>query len=257
MKIEAFAILFLAVTMTANLTAQNNSSIRDFEGDRRIDMWEEPRHQLVFARDQLKVMDVRVPPGDTSQFHQHRFATIYIVINDALMWGQGDGEVWKSSRSILREKYSISDRSTAYFENHTYHRVCNPDTATLHLIALLNTKGPTDDVYAKTEGVDNRWFRETRLHLAGHEKSRVLEFPYPTVLVQCGLGESAVLQAKVEHSAKTEEGAFSWHAADVPFSVVNKSGGLQEFVLVEVGSTQLLLCTIDMPWFESFALVST
>jgi len=232
-KIQVIAILYLVFGNPSGLFSQNDISHRT-GGDRRIDMWEEPRHQLVFSKNQLKVMDVRIAPGDTSQFHQHRFATIYLVINDALMWGQVYGKEWKSSRTSRRDRYTISDRSMAYFENHTYHRVCNPDTSTMHLIAFLNTKEPTDEVYVKHEGVNNRWFRETRLKLDVDEKSKVLEFPYPTVLVQCGAGESAVLQEEVVHSIKTEGGAFSWHEADVPFAVVNKGAGLQEFVLIEI-----------------------
>ena len=232
-KIPAIAILFLMLTVTSSLKSQDNSTSLGDE-DRRIDMWEEPRHQLVFSKDQLKIMEVRVPPGDTSQFHQHRFATIYIVINDALMSGQAYGKDWKSSRTTRRDKYTISDRSMAYFENHTYHRVCNPDMTTMHLIALLSTKEPTDEVYGEGEGVNNRWFRENRLKLDADEKSKVLKFPYPTVLVQGGAGESAVLQGEVLHSFKTEGGAFSWHEAEIPFAVVNKSGGPQEFVVIEI-----------------------
>lgn len=66
------------------------------------------------------------------------------------------------------------------------------------------------------------------------ERSKVIEFAYPTVLVQCGAGESAVFQDGVLHSFKTEGGAFSWHVADVPFAVVNQSREPQEFVVVEI-----------------------
>ena len=50
MKIQTIAIVLVVSTMTTSLIAQEN---------RRIDMWEEPRHQLVFSKDQLKIMDQR------------------------------------------------------------------------------------------------------------------------------------------------------------------------------------------------------
>ncbi|NND32753.1 MAG: hypothetical protein HKN76_09195 [Saprospiraceae bacterium] len=233
MKISRLVILYLMSLVCTGLQSQNNM-LHDGNAPARIDMWEEPRHQLVLSKDQLKIMDVRIPPGDTSQFHQHRFATIYIVINDALMWGQVYGKDWKSSRTKRRAKYTISDRSMSYFENHVFHRVCNPDTTTMHLIALLSTKQPSQEVFDQEKGVNNRWFRETRLQLDPQAKSQVFEFSFPVVIVQCTSGESAVLQNKVMHSTKTEGGAFSWHEANVPFTIVNKSDNTQEFVLVEI-----------------------
>jgi len=230
-KIQLIAILYLVLATATSLLSQDHSTEKS---ERKIDMWEEPRHQLVFSKDQLKVMDVRIAPNDTSQYHQHRFATIYIVINDALMWGQAYGQDWKASRTIRRDKYTIADQSMAYFKNHTYHRVCNPDTTTMHLIAILNMKEPTDEVFANQEGVNNRWFRESRLKLDAGKRSELLTFTYPTVMVQCKAGESAVLQDEVVHSIKTEGGAFSWHEANVPFTVINESENSQEFVLIEI-----------------------
>jgi hypothetical protein len=234
MNNKAFVIFSFVLVVVNSLKAQENSSHNATNGERRIEMWEEPRHQLVFSKDQLKVMEVRVPPGDTSQFHSHQYATIYIVINDALMSGQTFGKPWKSSRSERRAKYSLSDRSEAYFGKQVYHRVCNPDTTTMHLIAILNTKPPSDEVFEEDKGVNNSWFRETRVQLAANESSSLLHFPYQTVIVQCTRGESAVLQEGVTHSVKTEEGAFSWHDQNVEFSLVNKSANPQEFVVIEV-----------------------
>jgi hypothetical protein len=122
----------------------------------------------------------------------------------------------------------------SYFENHVFHWVSNPDTTTMHLIALLNTKPTSGEVVAQQEGVNNRWFRETRLKLDAQAKSKVFQFTYPSVLVQCTSGESAVLQNEVMLSTKTEGGSFSWHEAVIPFTVVNKSENPQEFVLVEI-----------------------
>ena len=51
----------------------------------RFEMWEEPSHQLVFVEGPARILDVRIVPGVTSEFHKHRFATTYVVIQDALV----------------------------------------------------------------------------------------------------------------------------------------------------------------------------
>ena len=48
-----------------------------------LEMWEEPMHKLVFTKDNIKVMDVVIPGGDTCQYHIHRHPTIYALLNGA------------------------------------------------------------------------------------------------------------------------------------------------------------------------------
>ena len=48
-----------------------------------LEMWEEPSHQLVFNRDGTRVLDIRIVPGVLSEFHSHRYATAYVVVQDA------------------------------------------------------------------------------------------------------------------------------------------------------------------------------
>ncbi len=43
----------------------------------------EPRHRNVFENNVVRVLDVRVPPKDTSQFHKHETPSVFIVLNPA------------------------------------------------------------------------------------------------------------------------------------------------------------------------------
>jgi len=204
--------------------------------ERELEMWEEPRHQLVFSKDHLKVVDVRIPPNDTTEFHWHRSATIYVVIDGAQLSMQNQGEEMRASPSGVRLKRGeILDASEAYLSKATLHRVCNPDTTTFHLLGILNANEPAEtgsDTASAT--LDNGWFKEHRLVLGPGEESEVLLFPNPTVLVQCGDGESALRQSIVVHSTKTKAGAFSWHDRNTPLAVVNKSENELEFLLIEI-----------------------
>ena len=58
------------------------------------EMWEEPGHQLVFEHGDVRILDIRMVPGVTSEFHSHHFATVYIRIQDALMQNQNYAEAW-------------------------------------------------------------------------------------------------------------------------------------------------------------------
>ena len=36
-----------------------------------VEMWDEPRHQLVFSMGNIRLLKVNIPSGDTSLLHKH------------------------------------------------------------------------------------------------------------------------------------------------------------------------------------------
>src|SRR5688500_16270276 len=42
---------------------------------------DEPMHHNVFENSFIRVLDVRVRPGDTSQFHKHETPSVFIVLH--------------------------------------------------------------------------------------------------------------------------------------------------------------------------------
>jgi len=205
-----------------------------------LEMWEEPSHQLVFNRDGTRVLDIRIVPGVLSEFHSHRYATVYVVVQDAKVKGQRAGGDWIDlSQRDRRPAGATMDRPD-YFAKPYVHRVENVDDRALHLLAVLNERdvGAEPDVAPAEPGdlIDNAWFVEHRLALAAGETSDLLQFSNEVVLVQFDGGAGHVIEEGVAHSPGTAPGAFSWHAADTAFQVSNDSSFSREYVIVEVKS---------------------
>ena len=203
-----------------------------------LEMWEEPRHQLVFSKDDIKVMDIRVPPGDTTEFHLHRYPTIYVVINRVIMSQQDFGEEWTPPSTVASPGIDVSspgqiiDLSQQYITQNTYHRVANLDSSTFHFIGILSTRDSKEITDDPDMVLENEWFAAYRLELNAHSSSQQFTFDSPTLLIQYTKGESHILEHKIRHSHKTEAGSFSWHESNTPFVVENSDNKSIGFVVV-------------------------
>ena len=172
-----------------------------------LEMWEEPRHQLVLSKDNFKVMDVVIPAGDTCLFHIHRHPTIYVLLNGASYGGQNWGKEWE--HSILTDMAwagMVQDMTEPYTtsEPPVYHRVTIPDNESYHLIAIINTGKGVQNVEKSSRPVNSSWFRENRFEVAANQQSESIQLEYPAILIQYTEGLTSILENKVEHSFKTE-----------------------------------------------------
>ena len=205
----------------------------------RLEMWEEPSHQLVFKHEMTRLLDIRVPTGATSEYHSHHYATIYVILEDALLMNQEHGTKWKSPIDRpYRPAGVIVDRAV-YVDKPSYHRVKNSDGRTFHLFSVVNMGdrvSSAGDSPTKAKGglLDNPWFREHRIKLGPSETSDTLSYQMNAVLVQFDDGPSHIVQNKVSHSFKTTPGSYSWHPAGNKFQVVNDRDKANEFILIEI-----------------------
>jgi len=202
-------------------------------------MWEEPSHQLVFVDGPVRVLDVRIVPGATSEYHKHRFATTYVVIQDALVANQfWEGE-WGASGPREYRQAGVAVDNANYVAKPYYHRVRNEDQRAFHVLAVINERAAGDAATSTGRAgngapIDNRWFREHRVEVARHSRSDTQSFTSDVVLVQPAAGLSHILENDVAHSFKGAPAAFSWHPADSEFQIANSSDKDLEFILLEV-----------------------
>ena len=200
-------------------------------------MWEEPSHQLVFVEGPARILDVRIVPGVTSDYHKHRFATLYVIIQDALVGNQYWDKEWLASGPRDYRAPGATADMSGYVDNPNYHRVRNEDEHTFHVIGIINGRPASDLSSPDDPGgneVDNRWFREHRVRVSAKKQSKVLSYSNDVVMVQYATGSSHVVENGVAHGFKSAPAAFSWHPAGSEFSIVNPGDAEMEFVLVEV-----------------------
>ena len=221
-------ILFAACLSSATIARADEAA--------RFEMWEEPSHQLVFVEGPARVLYVRIAPGLTSDFHKHRFATLYVIIQDALVANQFWEDEWSASGPRDLRGPGVTVDNANYVAKPYYHRVRNEDEWTFHVVAIINERSATASDVAATdsETIDNKWFREHRVRVAADGNSENLKFSNDVVVVQYVAGSSHILENGVAHGYKGAPAGFSWHPAGGEFRIRNSGGEEMEFVLIEV-----------------------
>ncbi len=123
---KATAILILFLCGSRSLEAQ-------------VAVSREPRHKNVLENKYLRLLDVWIPPGDTTKFHIHSTPSLFLQFTSTRVGVQIKGGEWVKNKN---EKGSASYRS---FVNDTLvHRVSNLDTSMFHVtdIELLSAYQP-------------------------------------------------------------------------------------------------------------------
>jgi hypothetical protein len=221
-----FFILFFCIVNMASAS----------ENVEAVDMWDEPRHQLLFSKGHVRLLLVNIPAGDTSLLHKHEYATSYVLLRDALMTSRMAGGEWSApQQSLMRDVGKIADR-TDYSARPFAHQVRNVSSNTFKVFAVVNThpgkfQGVVNGNTNNEVLLDNDWFREHRLNLSSGELSETLKFAYPAVVIQVSEGSSDVVN---QHSSKTIVGAWSFHEAGKVFQLRNSSDKDVKLLLLEV-----------------------
>ena len=98
----------------------------------QVPVHKEPRHHLVFENKGIRILNVLIPPGDTSLYHLHHTPSVFIMLTSTATGSQllgGNPSSGTSTAGII------------YFENlappHTRtHRVWNADQDTFHVMDI-------------------------------------------------------------------------------------------------------------------------
>ena len=110
----------------------------------QIPVSQEPRHHKILENDHVRLLDVHLPPGDTSMIHIHATPSVFVILNN----------VRTGSQVISEEDHSKSPIPhfgniwfEGFYEKPRIHRVWNSDSAEFHVmdIELINKNYITID----------------------------------------------------------------------------------------------------------------
>jgi quercetin dioxygenase-like cupin family protein len=197
------------------------------QGDPVVHMSKEPRHKVVFESGTIRVQDIQIPPGDTTLFHTHDHAVLYVPISSSRTRSQLLGQDWTGGGSAASgtpaavpaepERPGRVSSPASYVETPMTHRVSNVGERLFRLISIGNlSKGSdiaTDDVsgLAPKPELLNRYYRAFRVSLTPGLATAQHTHAWPVVVVQQTAGEVAV---EGSHSVRTSApGAFVFHAS--------------------------------------------
>jgi hypothetical protein len=99
----------------------------------QIPVSQEPRHHKILENDHLRLLDVHLPPGDTSMIHIHATPSVFVILNN----------VKTGSQVISEEDHSKSPVPhfgniwfEGFYEKPRIHRVWNSDSAEFHVMDI-------------------------------------------------------------------------------------------------------------------------
>ena len=94
----------------------------------QIPVREEPRHHPVLQNKYIRLLDVWIPPGDTTLFHIHATPSLFIELSNGVIGSQIKGAGWVNEAAIAGKTWYRS-----FINDTLVHRVCNLDTIPLHV----------------------------------------------------------------------------------------------------------------------------
>lgn len=203
-----------------------------------VPMHEEPRHRLVLTHQQLRVMDVRIPPGDTTMFHVHDVPALYVAVSAAPVDIQLRNDKWGGTHPAADPGRKPGDVNvdTSYVRAPITHRVTNVGSQLFNLIAITSsTVSPRDSGWPEMPGateVQNRWFTQSRARLAAGATPRWYSASMPTVVVQPLPGAAAVLLESGEEHVLNAAGSWALVPAGARYRLT--SPGSATLVVVQV-----------------------
>ena len=97
----------------------------------QVQVSKEPRHKKVLENKYIRLLDVRIPPGDTTLFHIHSTPSLFLHFTNTVVCSQEKGKTWEKSKNKEGEADYVS------FKNETWvHRVSNCDTIPFHVTVI-------------------------------------------------------------------------------------------------------------------------
>jgi hypothetical protein len=123
-------LLFLALAM-----------LFSFNGSAQIQVSQEPRHHNVFENEWVRILDVHIPPHDTSLMHKHSTPSVFMVLSNT-----------KTGSQVLVEpgKPSFADGNIwfeGFYDTPRIHRVWNEDTVEFHVIDMELLHTPSSNAH--------------------------------------------------------------------------------------------------------------
>jgi len=102
----------------------------------QVPVSEEPMHHNVFTNTYVRVLDVHVQPGDTTQFHKHSTPSVFVVLHPVRTGSEVIQEETKAT--VFQKDASITFEG--FYKTPRIHRVWNEDTSEFHVmdIEILN-----------------------------------------------------------------------------------------------------------------------
>ena len=198
-----------------------------------VPVYEEPRHHLVFENEHALVLDVNLPPGYVSLYHQHVLDVLYVTIGGSTVYAQPLGGKRRQAKVEVGDLRFSSD-------NHDLphiHQVGNIGETPFHVIAVgikdkvAGMEHPIEgDPTAITKVMARPHASVWRVNLKPGEKSGRHTHKLPFVEVFMNTARLKNRWGKTQH---VEAGDFQWFPGNTTRQYENAGDDDLEIILVQ------------------------
>jgi len=176
-----------------------------------IPVYEEPRHQLAYENDHARILNVNLPPGYVSLYHQHKLDMLYVTLSGSNVWAEPlGGEKRYADVETGNLRFSSDNHGLPHI-----HRVGNVGKTPFHLIGIAikdKTAGLKQAISGDMQGMDLAIEKPHghvyRITLQPGEKTGLHTHHLPFVSVNLSSGTLIDQKGQME---SVSAGKYQWH----------------------------------------------
>ena len=210
-------LMLLSMVITLSVSAQ-------------VQVSREPRHHKVVENAWVRILDVHIPAGDTSQWHKHSTPSVFLILSNTRTGSQVKIEPGKPSFTDGRIWFE------GFYDTPRIHRVWNADDHEFHVIDMelphkthVTIDPPlTGDAFRLL--FDEKPVRGYRVTLAANKDLPIGTRKAGVVIVKVGDGGDV----KVYGSALHKKGDYVFVPAGTALNLKNSGQGDAKLALMEL-----------------------
>jgi len=182
----------------------------------------EPRHHNVFENEFIRILDVRLAPGDTTQYHVHATPSVFIMLTQTVTGSQLAGGQPAKSTSVA---------GSCWYDSLTtprIHRVWNEDTGWFHPmdIELTGGKPRSNEPLLKDASLallfDEALARGYKLTLPANGQINIPSSKTGYLLVSLGEATIDLTSNNITEHRFMQSGHYYWIESGKHLAVTNK-----------------------------------
>jgi hypothetical protein len=210
----------------------------------QVPVSQEPRHHKVVDNGHIRLLNVLIPAGDTTQFHIHATPSVFVVLTDAKT---GSEVISEEDHSASPIKHYGNIWFEGFYIKPRIHRVYNSDDHIFHVmdIELTNKNFVTIDSPINQEGItflfEEKPVRAYRMHISpGHtvsiqpRKADVLLIQLNDSLVNPGMQTYMPVNSPAQRTFFNTKGYYLYINSGTAFELKNEGSGESVFVFFEL-----------------------
>jgi len=196
---------------------------------------EEPRHRLVFENEEAVVLDVHLPPGYVSLYHEHKIDLLYVTIVGTQVWAEAlNGQRMEADVPTGDLRFSSDNHGLPHI-----HRVGNVGERPFHIIGVgrkgasvvnpefVPIEGDTEGLLLEQEKSHAQVYRIS-LQPGEATGEHHHNLPHTHVFLTDG-----VISDGTNGATAVSAGQFLWQPGNTHHRYINKSQQVLEIVEVQ------------------------